>query len=252
VDSRIEERLLALNREFYQNLAEPFARSRRSPQPGIGVELARVGPDLSVLDLGCGHGTLAQALHAQGHTGRYLGLDATPALLERAAEWVEHRSASFRQADLASPGWAQQTGRFDWVFCLATLHHLPVGRQAIWAAELRLTLSGDSQVVVSVWNFLAEDGWRNRIQPWSSVGLDEGQLDPGDYLLDWRGGGHGLRYVHHFDEGELARVADWAGCRVAATHYAGSSSGRLNLIQRWQPQPAASLSPQEPDLVRSS
>jgi hypothetical protein len=59
-------------------------------------------------------------------------------------------------------------------------------------------------------------------------------VDVGDYLLDWRRGGRGLRYVHHFNEDELAELATAAICQVTATHYAGGRSGRLNLIQRWQ------------------
>jgi hypothetical protein len=32
------------------------------------------------------------------------------------------------------------------------------------------------------------------------VGLSANDVDPGDYLLDWRSGGEGLRYIHHFSE----------------------------------------------------
>jgi SAM-dependent methyltransferase len=232
VESRIERLLLELNREFYQSLAEPFADSRPKPQPGVDKELIRVQPEQSVLDLGCGHGALV--LHGQGHRGPYLGLDSTPALLAQAQASVEHQAARFEQVDLAEPGWSEAVEKVDWVFCLATLHHLPGTRRRAWAGELPVCLRPETQVVVSVWNFVAEERWRQRVQAWSEVGLEDGQVDVGDYLLDWRRGGRGLRYVHHFNEDELAELATAAGCQVTATHYAGGRSGRLNLIQRWQ------------------
>jgi hypothetical protein len=58
-------------------------------------------------------------------------------------------------------------------------------------------------------------------------------VDAGDYLLDWRQGGSGLRYVHHFDEAELSALAATTGFRVLETFYSDGEGGRLGLYQVW-------------------
>jgi len=59
-------------------------------------------------------------------------------------------------------------------------------------------------------------------------------VDFGDYLLDWRSGGRGLRYVHHFDEAELNALAAASRFRVQETFYADGEGGRLGLYQVWE------------------
>jgi len=60
-------------------------------------------------------------------------------------------------------------------------------------------------------------------------------VDAGDYLLDWRNGDVGLRYVHHFDEEELSKLAKATGFKVIDTFYLDGETGNLGLYQVWQP-----------------
>ena len=64
-------------------------------------------------------------------------------------------------------------------------------------------------------------------------------MDEGDYLLDWKRGGEGLRYVHQFSEEELGGLAEDAGFRVVESFYSDGESGRLGLYQVWTALPAA-------------
>lgn len=236
--SNIQQRLLSLNREFYQTFAVDFAESRHSPQPGVPRLLKRVEAEQAVLDLGCGNGSLAAALHEQGHRGTYIGLDNSPALLEWAREQTEHPQARFILGDLAETGWSEEIeGRdFPWIFSLAVIHHLPgKERRRRFAQELEPLIAQDGKIVISVWNFPAEPRFRDRILPWTTLGLSETDVDAGDALLDWRRGGRGLRYVHHFDQEELEELAAAAGCQVSEEHKAGGSSDELNWVQIWQP-----------------
>lgn len=41
-----------------------------------------------------------------------------------------------------------------------------------------------------------------------------GAPEPGDYLLDWKRGGQGLRYCHLVDEAEVERLAAGSGFRA--------------------------------------
>ena len=85
----------------------------------------------------------------------------------------------------------------------------------------------------SNWQFLNSPRWRARIQPWERVGLSADDVDPDDYLLDWRRGGEGLRYVHHFTQAELARLAEEAGFEVVETFESDGAEGNLGLYQIW-------------------
>ncbi|MGA9531163.1 MAG: class I SAM-dependent methyltransferase [Anaerolineales bacterium] len=230
------ELLHDLNREFYQSFAEPFAESRSRPQPGVASYLAAVGHAAPVLDLGCGSGSLANELDSLGHRGPYTGADSSSALLRWARQHVEHDCAQFTMLDLAEPGWSGSLDPpYPWVFALGLIHHLPgAGRRRAWAAELGSMLPADGQVLVSVWNFTSEPRFLDRVVPWSRVGLGSDDIEQGDYLLDWRRGGRGLRYVHLLDEAELSELASAAGCQPVSVSYAGGTAGRLNLLQLWR------------------
>jgi hypothetical protein len=59
-------------------------------------------------------------------------------------------------------------------------------------------------------------------------------VDAGDYLLDWRSGGEGLRYVHHFDEAELQGLAERSGFQIDETFYSDGETGNLGLYEIWK------------------
>lgn len=194
-----------------------------------------------VLDLGCGHGTLAAHFHKQGFRGIYVGLDASEALLDRIPSELRPPTYRFFRADFADPGWPggidPPSDRFDCAFAFAVLHHLPT-------EQLRLaTLTGSrglvhptSRLVLSVWDFMSSSRLRKRIIPWEHVGLDQDEVDPEDYLLDWRHGGKGFRYVHHFSSQALRSLAARAGFQVLDEYQADRG---LGLYQVWQPSQEA-------------
>jgi hypothetical protein len=88
--------------------------------------------------------------------------------------------------------------------------------------------------VHSEWQFLNSERLRSRIQPWQAAGLSEDDVEPGDYLLDWRQGGQGLRYVHHFSLEELAELADATGFQIAESFHSDGDGARLGLYQIWR------------------
>jgi len=95
-------------------------------------------------------------------------------------------------------------------------------------------LKPGGRFIHSNWQFLNSDRLRRRIQPWDTVGLDPAALEPGDYLLDWRQGGHGLRYVHHFEPDELTALAHRAGFEPIDGFYSDGEGGNLGLYQVWR------------------
>ncbi len=232
----IIDRLIRLNRGFYQTFASSFAETRARLQPGVLRILDDVDANDSVLDLGCGNGEVARDLAQRGHQGVYYGIDGSRALLEIARTDCPHPGAHFMYADLAESGWFKDLPTpFDQVFAFAVLHHVPSNalRTRI-LGDVRNLLSTDGQLTLSNWNFPESKRLRKRILPWSTIEIAEADVDPGDALLDWKRGGHGLRYVHHFSEVELSHLAQAAGFRILDTFYSDGEGGRLGLYQVWK------------------
>jgi SAM-dependent methyltransferase len=239
----IVDRLLTLNRQFYQTFAEQFAETRGRLQPGVSSTLAEFPPEATILDLGCGIGEVANELFRLGHEDFYLGMDSNATLLSIARGRCEHPSAHFQQADFADPSWVENLlkftkphhiAAFDRVLAFATLHHLPsTALRSRVLTQVRDLLTDAGHFVLSNWNFMASPRLRARIVPWREIGIEQGDVEMCDYLLDWRRGGYGLRYVHHFSEEELQELAGSTGYRVVKTYYSDGEGGRLGLYQVW-------------------
>jgi ubiquinone/menaquinone biosynthesis C-methylase UbiE len=89
------------------------------------VELARIGAGESVLDVGCGTGTLAiVARERVGAAGRVGGVDPSPEMLARARRKAARAGADVR-FDIASvDALPHPDGSFDAVVSSLMLHHL--------------------------------------------------------------------------------------------------------------------------------
>lgn len=231
------ERLLELNRRFYQSFAEPFAESRQRTQPGVQAVAERIPPAASVLDVGCGSGALARVLAQGAHVGEYLGIDAESALLRVAQSGEAPSNADWRQVDLGRPDWWKAIGaRFDVICAFAVLHHLPgESLRAAWAQGVHQLLDPGGWLAVSVWDFLAMPNIEGRIVPWESAEMAPEDVEIGDYLVDWRRGGRGIRYVHHFTPDELGALASISGFEVEETFRSDGQGGQLGLYQIWTP-----------------
>lgn len=238
MDDATIRRLLDLNRQFYQTFARQFSATRQRLQPGVLRILQTIQADDQVLDLGCGNGEFARELARRNYQGEYTGLDqAAEFLAEAQRKLAGIPNFSFRWADLASPTWDQNLGKmfFDVILCLAVLHHIPghALRAQILSAVRRL-LSPTGCFIHSEWQFLQSERLVKRLQPWEQAGLQSDQVEPGDYLIDWRAGGSGLRYVHFFSEDELTSLASETGFEVWKTFRSDGEGGRLGVYQIWK------------------
>jgi len=217
-------------------------------QPGIKKIIPEIPLDANILDLGCGNGELAQTLLHQGFHGNYVGLDFSSELLNIAHKRLNREQTSsagsitFLQRELTSPGWGKSLPLqdFDLILAFAILHHLPgfnLRCQVLVEAGYLLNknrnpLSGN--FIHSEWQFLNSPKLRGRIQPWELIELKQTDVDEGDYLMDWRQGGRGLRYVHHFNEEELKTLATTTGFHIKNTYFSDGEGGRLGIYQVWE------------------
>jgi 2-polyprenyl-3-methyl-5-hydroxy-6-metoxy-1,4-benzoquinol methylase len=233
-------RLLALNKQFYQTFGHEFSSTRLHLQPGVQRVLDGLAGGEWILDLGCGNGEMARELMRRGHRGCYTGVDFSPPLLEVARHGWEDAPATFIRADLASTDWDKKIvvtplQPFDMVTAFATLHHIPGQEMRVHIlSRVNALLSPEGRFIHSEWQFMESEKLKDRIQPWKEAGLSPEDVEAGDYLLDWRSGGRGLRYVHHFYEAELEDLAAASRFRVRQTFRSDGSNGLLGLYQVWE------------------
>lgn len=201
--------------------------------------MENVPSDANVLDLGCGNAGIAVELARRSHHGRYVGMDFSAGLLQEAKKKVQGSipHVEFVQADLTGEfdqHLSIKGQEFDWIFAFAVLHHIPSDElRRAFVRRVQTLLASNGRFTFSVWQFLSSPRLKERIQPWTSVHMQDADVGSGDYLIDWRSGGLGLRYVHHFSEGELQRLADLAGFSVTETYYSDGENGKLGLYQIW-------------------
>lgn len=235
VKADVAQRLIELNRTFYTEFGEPFSATRGRIQPGVRRVLDSLRGDETILDLGCGNGELARTLAREGHRGRYLGLDFSPPLLADAEIVPERFPVEFRQVDLTQLPGLRIAGNWSLATAFAVFHHIP--GQSLRLDILKTVhayLADDGRFLQSNWQFLNSPRLRQRIRDWGEAGLTDADVDEGDYLLDWRAGGTGLRYVHHFSNAELAQLAQSSGFEIAKTFYSDGKEGNLAIYQEWR------------------
>jgi tRNA (uracil-5-)-methyltransferase TRM9 len=253
MNSVTAERLLAINREFYNRFGDSFSATRQRLQPGVKKILNSIREDDSVLDLGCGNGNFLRELSLRGHKSALLGVDFSPPLL-RDAESAP--GVDFREVDLVKlsafsdqlttsvavlgggdAALSEINNGWDLITMFATFHHIPTNEIRLDILKtVKKLLKPNGKFILSNWQFLNSEKLKARIQPWDKVGINQSEVDDGDYLLDWRSGGEdGLRYAHHFSAEELLRLAEQAGMRVTDSFSSDGNGGNLGLYQIWSP-----------------
>ncbi len=224
----VVQRLLDLNREFYDAQADSFSGSRVSPQPGFARLLPHLPrPCPRFLDVGCGNGRFAQFLQSHNRIGEFIGVDFSAELLADAAQNAE---GTFYRRNLLEPGCLDGLGIFPAVSCLAVLHHLPGKANRVrLLREIREHLTGNGRLLISNWQFMDSARQRRKVQDWAEIGLAATDVEPNDYLLAWRRGGFALRYACHIDAEETAELAESAGFAIVDQFRSDGKEGNLSL-----------------------
>jgi 2-polyprenyl-3-methyl-5-hydroxy-6-metoxy-1,4-benzoquinol methylase len=248
MNETVSKRLLDINDKFYQSFGAAFAETRHRIQPGVQrIVEERIKPG-TWLDIGCGSGVLGQRLAQSGMQGSYLGLDFSGPLLAEARSGAEGLAVhggfelAYKPANLLLPDWADGLAAgYDGILAFAVLHHLPgaENRERL-IAQIRDLLKPGGVFFHSEWQFDHNPKLAARVQPWTMAGLSADEVEPGDYLLDWRhytagqNDEPGLRYVHLFTEPELKALADSAGFTMLEQFESDGKTGNLGLYQVWQ------------------
>lgn len=134
---------------LYDTALRVFTRERR--WRGAVVDAVAAANPTTVLDVGCGTGTLAIALAGRLPGALVTGLDPDPdalAIAERKARHVRHRIAwrSGFASDAALDG---RAGTQDVVTCTLVLHQVPLGDKATALAAMLAALRPGGRLVLA-------------------------------------------------------------------------------------------------------
>ena len=201
---------------------------------------------LRVLDVGCGNGRFGAFLAARGLTpDRYVGIDASPALLEdarlrlRAVPGAADRpmALELRAGDLAVQpvDAALPDERFRLIAVLGVLHHVPglAQRRALLGA-LAARLEAGGLLALAFWRFAAFERFERRLLGWEEYNrtaaepIDSARLEPGDHLIRWGDGVGRQRYCHFASDAEMAGLLADLDLERVAEYAADGRSDDLN------------------------
>src|SRR5215216_4246893 len=133
---------------FYDLLAWLMTRGREGVFREKVVDLARLQSGESVLDVGCGTGTLAVAAKRRvGPAGAVYGVDASPEMIARASKKARKAGLEvvFRNALVQALPFPDDS--FDAVLSTLMLHHLPPSAREQCAREVRRVLKPGGRVL---------------------------------------------------------------------------------------------------------
>ncbi|MDE2462902.1 MAG: methyltransferase domain-containing protein [Alphaproteobacteria bacterium] len=173
------------------------------------LRLAGLKPGETVLDVGCGTGSLAIAAKRWvGPAGSVFGIDASPEMLARAQKKARKAGLDIIFHTAAAQALPFDQGKFDLVLNTLMLHHLPRKSREQCAQEISRVLKPGGCVLVL--EFSAPGGNQHGLL---SRFHRHGGMSLGDMIALFRGQG-----LHIKDSGEL----DFAGMQfLIATRAAG-------------------------------
>lgn len=140
---RIQEKV----KHDYNQIAKDFSETRQFPWKDFELFKPYYRSNDAVLDLGCGNGRLLKFLKKEGYKS-YLGLDQSAELLKQAKEeWPKEK---FLLGDMSDP--LPMKTKFDAIFAIASLHHLPPKDQEKALKQWKKVLKPGGYLFMTNWN----------------------------------------------------------------------------------------------------
>jgi 2-polyprenyl-3-methyl-5-hydroxy-6-metoxy-1,4-benzoquinol methylase len=240
MDQTTIDQLNQINADFYNRVGASFDATRSYNRSGWFTILERFQAHAAgmaayhVLDVGCGNGQFGKFL--AGHLDTplcYHGIDTNAYLLAQARDNLP--SGDFTRLDFVADldALRQVEGRYHAVVLNNVLHHVPAfarRRDLLLACAAKLRPGG--WLVFTLWQFFTKEKWRARIVSWETrPHIDRAQLEPHDYLLDWRKGEQAVRYCHFTGDDECSALCEALAAgrtSIAETFLADGKTGDLN------------------------
>jgi len=215
MDKQTQKNLLELVKRNYGEIAADFDLTRKKD---LWPELIKLSEMVKngdrVLDVGCGNGRLIEAFGDKKI--EYLGVDSSERLIKLATNQRLLRRSAPRNdkwvvADILELDKLPERD-FDYVFCIAVLHHLPGKDLRLKALEqIKNKIKPGGKIILTVWNLWSQKKFRKLIikYDWFKL-IGKNQMAWGDILFDWKnakGEKISRRYYHVFTGYGLKKLA---------------------------------------------
>jgi len=206
------QKILEKNKNAYEKISQNFSDSRQTLWSGMDTFLQYVSDGDSVLDAGCGNGRIVQLFDTKKI--EYIGCDNNEKLLDLARS--RHPEKKFVQGDLLNLPFGNE--KFDVVFCIAALHHIPSEDYRKKAMkEFHRVLKDDGFFIMTNWNRYTRQFVKPIFKYTILKLLGKSELDFKDIYLPWANSGE-FRYYHCFTLGEIKRLIQKTGFCLEKTY----------------------------------
>lgn len=214
MDSQTQKNLLSLVSRNYDEVAEEFDKSRSKYSEPLWSELAKLAGQVKnsgrVLDVGCGNGRLLEIIGKKKII--YLGVDNSQNIINIAkAKYPNYKFVLGNILELSQ----LPDINFNYVFCVAVLHHLPGKDLRLKALkQLKNKISDEGKIIITAWNMWSQAKFRKLIIKFFLLKLlKKNNMDFGDIIFEGFSK-FSKRYYHAFTKLELRRLGRKAGLKT--------------------------------------
>jgi len=201
-----------LNRETYNRIASLFHATRSYLWDDILVFKKYLHDNMAILDVGCGTGRLYQ-LFKDFQGVEYTGLDSSEEQIKMAKNDFPKNNYVLGEMTMLP----FEKSKFDFVFCIATLHHLSTREDRVKALqETKRVLKTGGYLFLNNWNLYSKSAQKTVEKgKWS-------QKEIGNFIVPWfnpKGEKIGERYYYGFEIEELRLLLEEVGFSVVENYY---------------------------------
>lgn len=204
--------------KMYDEIGTHFSRTRQKTY-GNGKSsnwiitdtyLSKLKPGQSVLDIGCGNGKLVSGL-PKGID--YIGTDFSNILLDEANKLYPKQK--FVYGDVVDPKHWEGLAKYDAIFCVAVLHHIPARDQQLYVLkQVKKHLKKGGFLYLTVWNLWQEKFLQYQIDDHFEV----------PYNKHWK------RYCVAYDIQTLTDLMSEAGMSVEEMFFADRGGKKASVL----------------------
>lgn len=135
---------------FYDLVAWIFLRGKESSFREKVVDLARIKPGESVLDVGCGTGSLTiAAKRRSGSASKVCGIDPSSEMIAKARKKAKKEGVDISFQNAVIEGLPFPDNHFDVVLTSLMLHHLPKSAREQGAKEIKRVMKPDGRWLIA-------------------------------------------------------------------------------------------------------
>lgn len=215
----------------YDEIGLAFSETRKKRMwPEIFPFIKMVKKGMKVLDVGCGNGRLIPEFRNKEID--YLGTDFSEVLLSFAKERFPNKKFLLR--DITKVKDWDRLGKFDVIFCLGVMHHIPDRKlQHLVFQQMYQHLNQNGFLVLSVWNL-----WQSKFLKNHLLQIFE-KIENGNLSYIWMpfsvsDGEKRIKTVQRFCKaylpGELISLVKQAGLSVDKYYFASETNIHMSIL----------------------